>query len=49
VLLHVAILDGRDELGELSLVLGADLSEGQDSGGLLNPLVYNIPIACMTF
>jgi len=35
VLLHVAILDGRDELGELVLVLGADLSEGQDSGGLL--------------
>lgn len=35
MLLHVAILDGRDELGELVLVLGADLSEGQDSGGLL--------------
>jgi hypothetical protein len=35
VLLHVTVLDGRDELGELVLVLGADLGEGQDSGGLL--------------
>jgi hypothetical protein len=34
VLLHVAILDGRDELGELVLVLRSDLSKGQDSGGL---------------
>lgn len=35
VLVHEAILDGGDELGQLSLVLGADLSEGEDSGGLL--------------
>jgi len=35
VRLHVTILDGRDELGELSLVLGADLGKGEDSGGLL--------------
>ena len=34
VLLDVALLDGRDELGELVLVLGADLGEGEDSGGL---------------
>lgn len=31
---HVAILDGRDELGELALVLGADLGDGEDSSGL---------------
>lgn len=35
VLVHEAVLDGRDELGELRLVLGADLGEGEDSGGLL--------------
>lgn len=35
VLVHEAILDGGDELGELSLVLGADLGEGEDSSGLL--------------
>lgn len=35
MLVHEAILDGRDELGELSLVLSADLSESEDSGGLL--------------
>lgn len=34
VLLQVAILDGRDELGQLVLVLGADLSEGEDGSGL---------------
>jgi len=34
VLLDVALLDGRDELGELVLVLGADLGDGEDSGGL---------------
>ena len=34
VLLNVALLDGRDELGQLSLVLGADLGDGEDSGGL---------------
>jgi hypothetical protein len=34
VLLHEAILDGRDELGELSLVLGADLGDGEDGSGL---------------
>lgn len=35
VVLHEAILDGGDELGELALVLGADLGEGQNGGGLL--------------
>lgn len=35
VLVHEAILDGGDELGELSLVLGADLGESEDSGRLL--------------
>lgn len=35
VLVGVTVLDGLDELGELSLVLGADLSDGEDSGGLL--------------
>ncbi len=34
VLLDVTLLDGRDELGQLVLVLGADLGEGEDSGGL---------------
>lgn len=35
MLLNEAVLDGRDELGELSLVLRADLGEGKDSSGLL--------------
>jgi len=35
VLLDVALLDGGDELGELALVLGADLGDGEDSGGLV--------------
>lgn len=35
VLVGVALLDGGQELGELSLVLSAGLSESQDSGGLL--------------
>jgi len=35
VLVGVALLDGREELGELGLVLGADLSQGQNGGGLL--------------
>jgi hypothetical protein len=34
VLVHEAILDGRDELGEFRLVLGADLGEGNNGGGL---------------
>merc|ERR1711975_189935 len=34
-LLHVALLDGLDELAELGLVLAADLSDGEGSGGLL--------------
>lgn len=33
--LEVAVVDSGDELGELSLVLGADLGKGEDSGGLL--------------
>lgn len=34
VLLHVALLDSLDDLGKLRLVLGADLGDGDDSGGL---------------
>jgi hypothetical protein len=34
VLLHVALLDGLDELGKLRLVLGADLGDGDNGGGL---------------
>ena len=39
VLLHVASLDGLDELGELVLVLLADLGESESSGGLAETLV----------
>lgn len=35
VLLHVSLLDGGDELGELGLVLGADLGEGENGSGLV--------------
>jgi hypothetical protein len=35
VLLGVTLLDGLDQLGELGLVLGSDLSDGENSGGLL--------------
>lgn len=35
VLLKVTVLDSGDELGELVLVLGADLGDGEDSSGLL--------------
>lgn len=35
MLLKVTILDSGDELGELVLVLGADLGDGEDSSGLL--------------
>ncbi len=49
VLVHEAILDGRDELGELSLVLGADLGEGEDGSGLQsNLLVYTIHLLHQT-
>jgi len=34
VLLEVSVLDGGDELGELGLVLGADLGESEDGSGL---------------
>jgi hypothetical protein len=34
VLVGVALLDGGEELGELSLVLSTGLGESQDSGGL---------------
>jgi hypothetical protein len=34
VLLKVTVLDSGDELGELGLVLGADLGDGEDSSGL---------------
>lgn len=36
VLVGVALLDGSEELGELGLIFGADLSDSQDSSGLLN-------------
>ena len=34
VLLGVTLLDGLDELGKLRLVLGANLGDGDDGGGL---------------
>lgn len=34
VLVGVSLLDGGDELGELGLVLGADLSKSEDGSGL---------------
>lgn len=36
VLVGVALLDGREELGELSLVLLTDLGEGEDGRGLVD-------------
>lgn len=33
---QVARLDGTDELGELVLVLGADLSDGEDGSSLIS-------------
>ena len=39
VLLGVTLLNGLDELGKLSLVLGADLSDSADGGGLRRLLV----------
>lgn len=33
-LLKVTLLDGGDELGELRVVLGADLGDGEDGSGL---------------
>jgi hypothetical protein len=35
VLVRVAFLDRRDELGKLGLVIGADLGQSQDSSSLL--------------
>lgn len=35
VRLEVTVVDGGDELGELGLVLSANLSEGENGGGLL--------------
>ena len=35
VLVRVTLLDGLDQLRQLSLVLRADLGQGEDSGGLL--------------
>ena len=42
-LLHVALLDGLDELAELGLVLAADLSDGEGSGGLKQECQCLIP------
>ena len=41
VLLDVALLDGRDELGELVLVLSADLGESEDGSGLEKTLLVH--------
>ena len=41
VLLEVALLDGGDELGELVLVLSADLSEGEDGSGLRHTMLVH--------
>jgi hypothetical protein len=38
VLLEVTLLDSRDELGELVLVLGTDLGKSKDGSGLNCPL-----------
>lgn len=38
-LLEVTLLDGLDELGELGLVLGADLSKSEGSSGLKGKVV----------
>lgn len=35
VLVRVTLLDGRDQLAELALVLAPDLGESQNGGGLL--------------
>lgn len=40
VLVSVALLDGREELGELSLVLRAGLSESEDSSGLIKRVSF---------
>ena len=42
VLLEISLLDGRDELGQLVLVLGADLGQGEDSGGLEKGVSVNV-------
>ena len=39
VLLKVTLLDGGDELGELALVLRADLGEGEDGSGLFDGML----------
>jgi hypothetical protein len=52
VLLEVAVLDGRDELGELALVLGSDLGEGENGGGLKAKLEVDLREnfhVCLTF
>lgn len=36
VLIGVALLDGSEELGELGLIFGADLSDSQDCSSLLH-------------
>ena len=39
-LVKVALLDGLDELGELTLVLAANLGDGESSGGLMTWSVF---------
>lgn len=42
---HEAVLDGRDELGVLGLVLGSDLGEGDNGSGLGDEKLDWSPIA----
>ena len=52
VLLKVAVLDGGDELGELALVFGSDLGEGENGGGLKAMLEVDLrekTQICLTF
>ena len=52
VLLEVTVLDGGDELGELALILGSDLGEGENGGGLKSMLEVNLQAkfhVCLTF
>ena len=49
VLLGVTLLDGLDELGKLGLVLGANLGDGADGGGLVELLVQITCVLTLKF
>jgi hypothetical protein len=49
VLLQVTVIDGRDELGELALVLGADLGQSKNSGSLRKLVAVLAKIVCETY